>query len=160
MCGISLGAVEVQRIIHYTFVSGDSIVLHAHAAGALEMFLASRLYMYLQVYHHRTGRRFDLSMREVFADTIAQLLHGNPLEHLDEYEQLNDWSMLVAVQRWLRDPPGSATCHGTSPMKVSSTWGWTRRRSRSGSTSSSRRRRWARGSKSTSPSHASHRRTR
>src|SRR5580704_13719239 len=76
MCGISLGAVEVQRIIHYTFVSGDSIVLHAHAAGALEMFLASRLYMYLQVYHHRTGRRFDLSMREVFADTIAQLLHG------------------------------------------------------------------------------------
>ena len=32
MCGISLGAVEVQRLIHYTFVSGDSIVLHAHAA--------------------------------------------------------------------------------------------------------------------------------
>ena len=50
MCGISLGAVEVQRLIHYTFVSGDSIVLHAHAAGALEMFLASRLYMYLQDY--------------------------------------------------------------------------------------------------------------
>ena len=107
MCGISLGAVEVQRLIHYTFVSGDSIVLHAHAAGALEMFLASRLYMYLQVYHHRTGRRFDLSMREIFADTIAQLLHGNPLEHLDEYELLNDWSVLVAVQRWLREAPGS-----------------------------------------------------
>ena len=106
MCGISLGAVEVQRLIHYTFVSGDSIVLHAHAAGALEMFLASRLYMYLQVYHHRTGRRFDLSMREIFADTIAQLLHGNPLEHLDEYELLNDWSVLVAVQRWLREAPG------------------------------------------------------
>jgi HD superfamily phosphohydrolase len=82
-------------------------VLHAHAAGALEMFLASRLYMYLHVYHHRTGRRFDLSMREVFADTIAQLLHGNPLEHLDEYELLNDWSVLVAVQRWQRDAPGS-----------------------------------------------------
>jgi HD superfamily phosphohydrolase len=107
MCGISLGAVEVQRLIHYTFVSGDSIVLHAHATGALEMFLASRLYMYLQVYHHRTGRRFDLSMREIFADTVAQLLHGNPLEHLDEYELLNDWSMLVAVQRWQRDAPGS-----------------------------------------------------
>src|ERR1035437_8596006 len=107
MCGISLGAVEVQRLIHYTFVSGDSIVLHAHAAGALEMFLASRLYMYLQVYHHRTGRRFDLSMREIFADTIAQLLHGNPLEHLDEYELLNDWSVLVAVQRWQREPLGT-----------------------------------------------------
>ena len=107
MCGISLGAVEVQRLIHYTFVSGDSIVLHAHATGALEMFLASRLYMYLQVYHHRTGRRFDLSMREIFADTIAQLLHGNPLEHLDEYELLNDWSVLVAVQRWQHEAPGT-----------------------------------------------------
>src|SRR6202049_940510 len=54
-----------------------------------------------------TGRRFYLSMREIFAYTIAQLLHGNPLEHLDEYEQLNDWSVLVAVQRWLQEPPGT-----------------------------------------------------
>jgi hypothetical protein len=46
-------------------------------------------------------------MREIFADTIAQLLHGNPLDHLDEYEQLNDWSVLVAVQRWLQEAPGT-----------------------------------------------------
>ncbi len=107
MCGISLGPVDVQRIIHYTFVSGDTIVLHAHATGALEMFLASRLYMYLQVYHHRAGRRFDLSMREVFRDTISELLSGNPLQHLDEYLHLNDWSVLDAVQRWEQEPPGS-----------------------------------------------------
>jgi len=107
MCGISLGPVDVQRIIHYTFISGDSIVLHAHAMGALEMFLASRLYMYLQVYHHRTGRRFDLSMREVFADTVREMLSGNPLDHLDEYVRLNDWSVLDAVQRWEQEPRGS-----------------------------------------------------
>ena len=107
MCGISLGPVEVQRLIHYTFVSGDTIVLHGHATAALEMFLASRLYMYLNVYHHRTGRRFDLSMREVFADTIAELLPGNPLEHMDEFLQLNDWAVLDAVQRWQFDAPGS-----------------------------------------------------
>src|SRR3984957_19160330 len=35
MCGISLGDVEVQRLIHYTFVSGDTIVLHGHAVAAL-----------------------------------------------------------------------------------------------------------------------------
>jgi HD superfamily phosphohydrolase len=107
MCGISLGPVEAQRIIHYTFVSGGTIVLHAHATGALEMFLASRLYMYLQVYHHRTGRRFDLSMREIFRDTIEQLLPGNPLDHPDEYLRLHDWSMFDAVQRWEQEPPGS-----------------------------------------------------
>ena len=80
MCGIPLGPVDVQRLIHYSFIAGDTMVLHMHASGALQMFLASRLYMYTQVYHHRTGRRFDLSMHEIFADTIDQLLPGNPLE--------------------------------------------------------------------------------
>src|SRR4030081_976099 len=107
MCGVSLGPVEVQRLIHYTFVSGDTIVLHGHAVAALEMFLASRLYMYLNVYHHRTGRRFDLSMREVFAPTIAELVPGNPLQRIDDYLELTDWSVLEAVQRWQHDPEGT-----------------------------------------------------
>ena len=108
MCGISLGPIEVQRLIHYTFVSGDTLVLHGHATAALEMFLASRLYMYLNVYHHRTGRRFDLSMREVFADTVTELLPGNPVDHMDAFLQLNDWALLDAVQRWQREPEGTA----------------------------------------------------
>lgn len=107
MCGIRLGPIDLQRLIHYTFVSGDTLVLHGHATAALEMFLASRLYMYLNVYHHRTGRRFDLSMREVFADTVAQLLPGNPLDHMDAFLQLNDWALLDAVQRWQREPGGT-----------------------------------------------------
>ena len=107
MCGISLGPVEVQRLIHYTFVSGDTIALHAHAAGALEMFLASRLYMYLQVYHHRTVRRFDLSLREIFAETVEQLLPGNPLDNLDAYLRLTDWSVLESAQQWLDETPGT-----------------------------------------------------
>ena len=107
MCGISLGPIEVQRLIHYTFISGETLVLHGHATAALEMFLASRLYMYLNVYHHRTGRRFDLSMREVFADTVAELLPGNPLDRMEGFLQLNDWALLDAVQRWQHEPPGT-----------------------------------------------------
>jgi hypothetical protein len=60
------------------------------------------------VYHHRTGRRFDLSMREVFADTVAELLPGNPLDRLEEYLRLNDWALLDAVQRWQTDAAGTA----------------------------------------------------
>lgn len=107
MCGISLGPVDVQRLIHYSFITDGTTALHMHAAGALQMFLASRLYMYTQVYHHRTGRRFDLGMREIFADTIAELLPGNPLEHQREYLQLTDWAVLESVQRWLGEEPGS-----------------------------------------------------
>ena len=104
MCGISLGPVDVQRLIHYSFITNGTMALHMHAAGALQMFLASRLYMYTQVYHHRTGRRFDLSMQEIFADTIALLLPGNPLDNPDDYLQLTDWAVLEAVHRWARSP--------------------------------------------------------
>ncbi|MFN2568737.1 MAG: HD domain-containing protein [Candidatus Dormibacteria bacterium] len=107
MCGVSLGPVDIQRLIHYSFISDETLVLHYHAAGALEMFLSSRLYMYTQVYHHRTGRRFDLSMREIFASTVDLLLPGNPMEHPDQYRRLSDWSLLDAVQRWQDCPPGS-----------------------------------------------------
>ncbi len=107
MCGISLGPVDVQRLIHYSFITDGTMALHMHAAGALQMFLASRLYMYTQVYHHRTGRRFDLSMQEIFADTIALLLPGNPLDNPDDYLQLTDWAVLEAVHRWARSPRDS-----------------------------------------------------
>jgi uncharacterized protein len=107
MCGISLGPVDVQRLIHYSFITDGTMALHMHAAGALQMFLASRLYMYTQVYHHRTGRRFDLSMQEIFADTIALLLPGNPLDNPDDYLQLTDWAVLEAVHRWARAPRDS-----------------------------------------------------
>jgi HD superfamily phosphohydrolase len=107
MCGVSAGAVDVRRLVHYTFVSGDTVVLHAHAAAALQMFLQARLYLYISIYFHRTVRRIDLSMREIFAETVVQLLPGSPLDHLDEYRALTDWSLLEAVERWRSEPPGT-----------------------------------------------------
>jgi HD superfamily phosphohydrolase len=107
MCGVSLGPVDVRRLIHYTFVHQDSLVLHSHAAGALEMFLASRLYMYTQVYHHRTQRRLDLSMREIFADTVRLIEPTNPLDDIQSYVTLEDWLLLETVRRWQSATPGS-----------------------------------------------------
>src|SRR4029077_1171921 len=107
MCGVAVGSVDVRRLMHYSFVAGDTIVLHAHAAGALQMFLTARLFLYTNIYFHRTVRRIDLSMREIFADTIDRLLPGNPLDHIDGYVDLTDWSLLEAVDRWRRAAPGS-----------------------------------------------------
>jgi len=107
MCGIRFGPVDVSRIIHYSFIHEDTLVLHSNAMGALEMFLASRLYMYIQVYHHRTSRRFDLSMHEIFSDTIDLLLPGNPIGHEAEFVHLHDWSVLEAAERWQNAPLGS-----------------------------------------------------
>ena len=100
ICGVAAGPVDVQRIVHYSFVSEHGLTLHAHAAEALYMFLNSRLYLYHQVYFHRTVRRIDLQLREVFRPTVDRLLGGNPLERLDRYQALTEWSLLSEVDRW------------------------------------------------------------
>ena len=102
ICGVSAGPVDVQRIVHYSFISERGLTLHSHAAEALYMFLNSRLYLYHQVYFHRTVRRIDLQLREVFRPTVEALLGGNPLEHLDRYMALTEWSLLSDVDRWAR----------------------------------------------------------
>ena len=107
MCGVGVGTVDVRRIMHYSFVAGESLMLHAHAVPALEMFLTARLYLYTNIYFHRTVRRIDLTMREIFAKTVERLAPGNPLDDLDAYLSLTDWSLLEEVSRWRRCPTGS-----------------------------------------------------
>jgi uncharacterized protein len=100
ICGVATGPVDVQRIIHYSFISERGLTLHAHGAEALYMFLSARLYLYSQVYFHRTVRRIDLQLREVFRPTVELLLGGNPLERLDRFQVLTEWSLLSEVDRW------------------------------------------------------------
>ena len=102
ICGVAVGPVDVQRIIHYSFISEHGLTLHIHGAEALFMFLNARLYLYHQVYFHRTVRRIDLQLREIFAPTIDQLLGGNPLERLDDFQRLSEWWLMSEVDRWAR----------------------------------------------------------
>src|SRR5256714_2964870 len=100
ICGVAAGPVDVHRILHYSFISERGLTLHAHAAEALYMFLNARLYLYHQVYFHRTVRRIDLQLREVFRPTLEALLGGNPLSRLGRYQMLTEWSLLSEVSRW------------------------------------------------------------
>jgi len=119
ICGVSAGPVDVQRILHYSFISERGLTLHAHAAEALYMFLNARLYLYSQVYFHRTVRRIDLQLREVFRPTLELLLGGNPLERLDKYLDLTEWSLLSDVDRWARgDGDGNRRALGRAWAEV------------------------------------------
>ena len=103
ICGVAAGPVDVQRIVHYSFISERGLTLHSHGAEALYMFLNARLYLYSQVYFHRTVRRIDLQLREIFRPTLDLLLGANPLEDLERYLDLTEWSLLSDVDRWARD---------------------------------------------------------
>ncbi len=102
-CGVNLGPVDIQRLMHYSFVADEGLLLHQHGAQALLMFLNARLYLYNNIYYHRTVRRIDLHMREIFRDTIARILAGSPLDDLDGYRALSDWSLVETVDRWQRE---------------------------------------------------------
>ena len=102
MCGVATGPVDRARLMHYTFFSPDGLTLHRAGNSALTMFLNTRLYLYSNVYYHRTTRAIDLHLRDIFPETMRLLFPGNPLEHLDEYLYLTDWSLLEAVSRWRR----------------------------------------------------------
>jgi HD superfamily phosphohydrolase len=107
MCGVSLSAVDVPRLIYYSFCSADGLTFHKRALNALRAFLNARFYMYENVYFHRIGHAIDLHMREFFADTMAVVLPRSPLDDLRAYRHLSEWSLFTEVERWLDDPGSS-----------------------------------------------------
>jgi len=106
ICGVSTGPVDVQRILHYSFISEKGLTLHSHGAEALYMFLSARLYLYHQVYFHRTVRRIDLQLREIFRPTMDLLLGGNPLERMEAFKTLTEWRLMTEVDRWAQGAEG------------------------------------------------------
>jgi HD superfamily phosphohydrolase len=102
MCGVAIGPVDRQRLMYYTFFSPQGLTLHKAGNAALTMFLTARLYLYTNVYYHRTTRAIDLHLRELFPETMKKVFSGNPLEHMDGYLYLTDWSLLEEVSRWRR----------------------------------------------------------
>src|SRR5947209_747934 len=102
MCGVKVGPVDIDRLLHYSFLDREGMLLHQHGAQALLLFLNARLYLYNNIYYHRTVRRIDLHMREIFGETIERILPGNPLDDLPAYQGLTDWSLIDTVDGWRR----------------------------------------------------------
>jgi len=105
MCGVKIGPVDIERLIHYTFYSSMGFTIHKSGTSALTMFLNARLYLYSNVYYHRTTRAIDHHLREIFRKTITLILRDdNPLQNLREYEKLTDWSLSETVTAWKDSP--------------------------------------------------------
>ncbi len=103
MCGVAVGPMDLDRIIHYTFFTSAGLTLHKAGLPALTMFLNARSYLYSNVYYHRTTRALDLHLAGVFRETIREIFPHNPLTRLDAYLDLTDWSLLLAVKSWGND---------------------------------------------------------
>src|SRR5512143_663742 len=112
MCGVAVGAVDIDRLMYYTFFTDKGLTLHKAGLSALNMFLNARLYMYTNVYYHRTTRAIDEHLKELFKGTMAALFPYNPVQYLPQYLELTDWSLLEAVRRWGSGENGSTAALG------------------------------------------------
>ena len=102
MSGYSTRAFDLDRLLHYSVFTEKGLTVHERGLSALVRFITVRAELFGAIYFHRTVRAIDLSLQELFTDSKKYLFPGNPLEHLDEYQRLTEWSLLVKVADWHR----------------------------------------------------------
>jgi HD superfamily phosphohydrolase len=104
MTGVSVGPIDWRRLLHYVSYHRDGLILDKRGLDALAMFLNARLYLYSNVYYHRTTRSIDLQLQEIFKETLEILCPFHPLEELDRYLSLTDWFLMEKVLEWEKSP--------------------------------------------------------
>ena len=104
MTGVSIGPVDWRRLLHYTSYHKEGLILDKRGLDALAMFLNARLYLYSNVYYHRTTRSIDLQLQEIFKETMEILCPFHPLEEIDRYLSLTDWFLMEKVLEWEKSP--------------------------------------------------------
>jgi HD superfamily phosphohydrolase len=102
MSGYSTKVFDIDRLLHYSLFTDKGLTIHERGLSALVRFISVRAELFRAIYFHRTVRAIDLGLQEVFLDSKKYLFPGNPLEHLDEYLHLTEWSMLMQVTHWTK----------------------------------------------------------
>jgi len=100
MTGVSIGPVDWRRLFYYTSFRKEGLILDKRGMDALAMFLNARLYLYSNVYYHRTTRSIDLQLQEIFRETMEILCPFHPAEEIDRYLSLTDWFVMERVSEW------------------------------------------------------------
>lgn len=100
MSGYNTKAFDISRLIHYSFFSKDGLTIHSRGLPTLINFIETRANLFRTIYFHRTVRGIDIALEDYFAETMARLFPGNPIDHLDAYRGLTETSFLVDVLRW------------------------------------------------------------
>jgi HD superfamily phosphohydrolase len=127
LIGVSAGPIDVERLRRYSFVGPRGLSLYEPGLGALEMFLTARLFMYQQIYYHRTVRAIDLDLAQVFRPSIQAIFgDASPVEALSAYADLDEYALLHQAALWARGEaisPAPAAGDGTVTSEVGQVWG-------------------------------------
>jgi HD superfamily phosphohydrolase len=103
MSGYSPRAFDLDRLLHYSFFSDRGLTIHDRGIDSLCRFMGVRAELFRAVYFHSTVRAIDLTLADLFAASKSHLFPGNPAEHLMQYLNFTESSLLVDVARWPYD---------------------------------------------------------
>jgi HD superfamily phosphohydrolase len=125
--GVCTDIVDIQRLLYYSHVqkstSGECLLaLHRNGASALRRFIQTRFYMYDSIYNHRTIRAIEIEMEQIFRETIALFLSGNPVDNLQEYLNLDEWSLISKARELANTNSGDLGKHWAAIISRNPTW--------------------------------------
>ncbi|MBF8457179.1 HD domain-containing protein [Kaistella sp. G5-32] len=121
--GVSEGNVNTQRIISMMNVSEDELVIDAKGIYSIENFLTARMFMYWQVYYHKTSVLAEHLLIKILerakflisegkdlpaSENLKYFLHKNYFESATEediqrFTDLDDNDLIQAIKFWSKN---------------------------------------------------------
>ena len=121
--GVSEGNVNTQRIISMMNVSEDELVIDAKGIYSIENFLTARMFMYWQVYYHKTSVLAEHLLIKILerakflisegkdlpaSENLKYFLHKNHFESATEediqrFTDLDDNDLIQAMKFWSKN---------------------------------------------------------
>lgn len=121
--GVSEGNVNTQRIISMMNVSGDELVIDAKGIYSIENFLTARMFMYWQVYYHKTAAIAEYLLVKILArskilvsngiqlpasENLSYFLYRNQdqkatQEDITRFTELDDNDVIQAIKLWSKN---------------------------------------------------------
>ncbi|HPN30191.1 MAG TPA: HD domain-containing protein [bacterium] len=106
-CGVrEYGLLDIDRLIETTSVFEDGLMLHKSSASALKAFLISRLFMYENVYYHKTVRSIDISFSDILGDCLDELGIANPMDDIESFYNIDDFYLHSIIPGWKNGADG------------------------------------------------------
>ena len=121
--GVSEGNVNTQRIISMMNVSEDELVIDAKGIYSIENFLTARMFMYWQVYYHKTSVLAESLLVKILArakylvskgkalpasENLVYFLNKNHFdkateEDIQRFTELDDNDVIQAIKFWSKN---------------------------------------------------------
>ena len=118
--GVSEGSVNTQRIISMMNVKDDELLIDEKGVHSIENFLTARMFMYWQVYYHKTSALAEHLLVKILSRAKQLISEGKQVEaygnlkyflyktdfekateeDVNRFTQLDDTDVLSAIKTW------------------------------------------------------------